>query len=224
MSGTARQKDAPFASLDDEVWECEGDPPLTEFETLRLIEDQAEIAPSGLSYVNQLALIEVSDEVRNHFASLKSGLFNWIELYISSDGKECLLKGEARKVEPFQLQTVPLPLEYPRFIFYAYEHRRTGHNIITNLLIFYCPDAAPVRLRMLHSTTKAAVLAAAKEAGLDVAKRIEVRASIEVTESIILEELYPTLKASSAAAVIGGSGPSFPKPAAPGRGPKRLIS
>ena len=56
------------------------------------------------------------------------------------------------------------------------------HEGGANGFVYYCPDGAGIRLKMVYSTAKAAVLDACEAAGITFTKKCECRAADELTE------------------------------------------
>lgn len=85
--------------------------------------------------------------------------------------------------------------------------------------MYTCPSKSKIRERMLYSSCRSGVLQAAKDdAELNVDKKLETSDVSDLTESFILEELYPklhtTFGSSSSSGTNGLRG--FSKPTRPG--------
>ncbi|RYP17873.1 hypothetical protein DL765_004271 [Monosporascus sp. GIB2] len=84
----------------------------------------------------------------------------------------------------------------PRFTFYRFEHEHAGHKSSPFLFFFTCPAPSGVqatRSRMLYPLMKrAAIEIAEQECGLVAEKRFEMEDLTELTENLVLEELYPS--------------------------------
>ncbi|KAH8664707.1 hypothetical protein BX600DRAFT_512710 [Xylariales sp. PMI_506] len=84
----------------------------------------------------------------------------------------------------------------PRFTFWRFEHER-GSSGQRSLLLFFFTCPAPegvqaVKSRMLYPLMKRAVITAAQtECGLVIDKTFQVEETAEITEDMVLEDLYP---------------------------------
>jgi twinfilin-like protein len=97
----------------------------------------------------------------------------------------------------------------PRFIFYRHDAGPT--NPI--LFISTCPSASKIRERMLFAASRNVVIQyALKEAGITIAKRLEVSNPDEITEKLIEEEIGESGKEEVPVAKSG-----FARPKRPGK-------
>ncbi|KAI0976094.1 hypothetical protein F4678DRAFT_213802 [Xylaria arbuscula] len=100
----------------------------------------------------------------------------------------------------------------PRFTFFRYQPSRAGAENKAVLLFFYTNPATPgtkaIKNRMIYPLQKRAVLTMAeKECGCTVEKKFEVEDPSEITEELVLEELFPKVETKTA----------FRRPKRPGR-------
>ncbi|KAI0115869.1 hypothetical protein GGR51DRAFT_575664 [Nemania sp. FL0031] len=100
----------------------------------------------------------------------------------------------------------------PRFTFFRYPSPRGGAESKDAILFFYTNPATPgtkaVKNRMIYPLQKRAVLAMAeKECQCVVEKKFEVEDPSEITEELVLEELFPKVETKTA----------FKRPKRPGR-------
>ncbi|KAI1160992.1 hypothetical protein F5B18DRAFT_467117 [Nemania serpens] len=100
----------------------------------------------------------------------------------------------------------------PRFTFFRYRGSRGGAESKDTILFFYTNPATPgtkaIKNRMIYPLQKRAVLTMAeKECGCVVEKKFEVEDPSEITEELVLEELFPKVEAK----------PAFRRPKRPGR-------
>eukprot|EP00741_Cyanophora_paradoxa_P004843 tig00000836_g4699.t1 len=200
--------------------------PLTALERLQLADaSEAAAPPPGArqTYLHRVA-VQAAPELREQLAALAEARANLLELTVRA-GERLEAAGPARTVPPGGLAGERLPENEPRFLVHRFEHRRAGAAASATLFVFYCPEGAPPRLRMVHSTAKSSALEAVEAAGLPVSKTLEVRAASELTEAALLEELYPSiLKTGPAANPLAAAPVAAPaKPPVPGRGPRRLV-
>lgn len=100
----------------------------------------------------------------------------------------------------------------PRFTFFRYRPSRAGTDDKDVLLFFYTNPATPgtkaIKNRMIYPLQKRAVLTMAeKECGCAAEKKFEVEDPSEITEELVLDELFPKVETKTA----------FRRPKRPGR-------
>ncbi|RKP10260.1 hypothetical protein THASP1DRAFT_34169 [Thamnocephalis sphaerospora] len=115
--------------------------------------------------------------------------------------------------------------DVPRFIFYAHTYEvDTGKQETGIVFIYVCPLKTKVRERMLYSSCRSAVLQAAQDAGVAVAKKMETNDVRELTHAELDEHFEAERNVSRPATPASGlRGGAFKRPVAPGRGPPRLA-
>ena len=87
--------------------------------------------------------------------------------------------------------TSKLPKDEPVFTFFQFEHEHEGETVKPIIFVYYCPNDAKVKSKMLYSTVKAAAIDAATQLGVNVAKKIEITEPEDLVESELLNELHP---------------------------------
>eukprot|EP01133_Synstelium_polycarpum_P013752 gene13752-16220_t len=113
-----------------------------------------------------------------------------------------------------------IPGDEPRFHFYRYTHSHDGDNLDSIIYIFSCPDgssgtkSAPVRMRMLYSSSKANVESLITKNNVKIDLKLEINSASELSQSSIDNELHPPKPEEKKA---------FSKPARPGAGARKLI-
>jgi twinfilin-like protein len=113
-----------------------------------------------------------------------------------------------------------VPIDEPRFHFYNWNHQHDGATLDSLVYIYSSPDgsegtkSAPVKLRMLYSSSKANVTNIAQSVNLEIATRFEVNRGSEINESSLRNQIHPP-------PVQVNKG--FAKPKGPGKGPARLV-
>mmetsp|Transcript_3326 Transcript_3326/g.7841 ORF Transcript_3326/g.7841 Transcript_3326/m.7841 type:complete len:341 (-) Transcript_3326:71-1093(-) len=95
--------------------------------------------------------------------------------------------------------------EEPRYCLYS--HEAEGAASPVTVFVFFCPEGAKVREKMLYSTAKAACIGLAEQLGVTVDKKLEVRDSSDLTEA----ELQPSEPAAAEPAA-----PAISRPRGPG--------
>ncbi|CAM9415765.1 unnamed protein product [Discosporangium mesarthrocarpum] len=170
----------------------------------------------------------VDEELREQLRVLRGAqeprggsLVNWVEMRM--DGERIALVESKSVREDGSLQGF-INEEEPRFILFRLRGAR--------LLVYSCPERAPVRLKMTYSASKASVAAAAGEAGATIDQMIEIRAASEIDDAV-----YHAVAmgedgggrgdgnegGASASPVMSISPPPVSKPTRPGRGRARLT-
>jgi len=194
--------------------------PLTEHEQMRNQErtsGDVYIGGSSATYVHGVAFPVESDAV-NALKQLVGGSVNYVQIKIDCDAEKIKLD-HSSTIDLDGLGSEIRPDE-PRFHFFAYAHEFEGSNITSNVYIYSCPDgskgtkSAPVRMRMLYSSSKANVADVLSQAGGKVDGKIEVNTSEDISDEVLLNILHPQKEEKKAA---------FSKPSRPGKGGRKLI-
>ncbi|BFU20352.1 actin binding protein family protein [Entamoeba histolytica HM-1:IMSS-B] len=177
-------------------------PPLTEEEEER--EKEIELGVSGLGAVptgmatvtasNGVAF-PVDEEVINAVKELCDGGNNYVQIGIDIDSERIVLQAQ-KSVEIDHLgEEVPLTL--PAFHFYRWDHEYEGQQMSKIIYIFSCPDgsgntkSAPVKQRMLYSTSKGAVESVLTGNGKEVDLKLEINAPKDLSVNDIQDKIHP---------------------------------
>eukprot|EP01132_Coremiostelium_polycephalum_P002442 gene2442-3015_t len=196
----------------------ESSAPLTWEEQQRADEREAGLfVGGGGMYVHGVAF-PIEEKAVNAINQYQSGQVNYVQLAINITDEKIIFS-ESSNISADDLSS-KVPLDEPRFHFFKYSHQFEGSNLNSNVFIFSCPDgssgtkSAPVRMRMLYSSSKANVesLLTRNEEKVDL--KLEINAPSEVSESIINSELHPQKQEEKKA---------FSKPTRPGAGSRKLI-
>lgn len=137
----------------------------------------------------------VDDAVLSAFDQLSSGEVNYLQIGIDVSNEKIILK-EAAKLD---IEDVPshVPNDEPRFHFYKWSHSHEGENFDSLIYVYTSPDgskgtkSAPVKLRMLYSTSKANVSNIAEKKGLTISAKFEIASGSEFVESEFSTTLHP---------------------------------
>jgi len=148
-----------------------------------------------------------------------AGKINYIQLSIDAEKERICL---AQKDNPSEWSVVAdkIPKDEPRFHFYNYQHEFDGNNVNSFLFIFSCPDgssgtsSAPVKLRMLYSSSKGRVSELLTSANATIAVKLEINSAADLVEDDVFRQLHPQAAEKSTA---------FSKPSRPGKGARKLI-
>jgi twinfilin-like protein len=194
--------------------------PLTEREQLKQMENESgEIYSGGAStYVHGVAF-PVDQGASSAVKQLISGQVQYIQIAIDCD-QERIICPKTEGTMTFDKLRSEIPLDEPRFHFFAYKHDHQGASVTSFVYVYSCPDgsngskSAPVRMRMLYSSSKANVAEVVKAAGGQIDARLEVNTGSELNEEELLSTLHPQ-KAEQAK--------NFARPSRPGKGGARLI-
>jgi len=194
--------------------------PLTEREQIKQMEiESGEIYSGGAStYVHGVAF-PVDPSASNAVKQLISGQVEYIQIAIDCD-KERIICNKTENSMTFEKLRSQIPLDEPRFHFFAYKHQHQGASVTSFVYVYSCPDgsngskSAPVRMRMLYSSSKANVAEIVKAAGGQIDARLEVNTGSELNEEELLNTLHPQ-KVEQAK--------NFARPSRPGKGGARLI-
>ncbi|KAG0251669.1 Twinfilin-1 [Mortierella polycephala] len=143
-------------------------------------------------------------------------IINFVKLAVDAQNERIDLASEA-KVSANEVHK-NIDEDSPRFTFFAYEHTHNGSARDSLVFMYTCPSKSKIRERMLYSSCRSGVLQAAKDdAELNVDKKLETTDVSDLTESFILEELYPKSHTTFGSSSSGANGPrGFSKPTRPG--------
>jgi len=194
--------------------------PLTEREQIKQMENESgEIYSGGAStYVHGVAF-PVEASANSAVKQLISGQVKYIQIGIDCD-KERIVCNKTESAMTLDGVRKQIPLDEPRFHLFGYTHNHEGASVTSLVYIYSCPDgsngskSAPVRMRMLYSSSKANVAEIVKAAGGQIDARLEVNTGEEINEEELLTSLHPQ-KAEQVK--------SFSRPSRPGKGGARLI-
>ena len=102
--------------------------------------------------------------------------------------------------------------EEPRYIFFKKDRD-------TNLFIYFCPEGAAIKLKMIYTTIESNPSGLAAELGIDIAKNLELRDPADFEKENFEEVVSP----SSNTMRESINSPVMKKPSVPGGGGRRLI-
>jgi len=194
--------------------------PLTEREQIKQMEiENGEIYSGGTStYVHGVAF-PVEASASNAVKQLISGKIKYVQIAIDCDNEKiiCSKTENSMTLDGLRKQ---IPLDEPRFHFFAYTHDHEGSSVTSFVYLYSCPDgsngskSAPVKMRMLYSSSKANVGEIVKAAGGQIDAKLEINTGDEINEEELLNTLHPQKVEQSK---------NFSKPSRPGKGGARLI-
>jgi len=195
------------------------DTPLTTGERQSAQEKESGLFVGGgsTSYVHGVAF-PVEQAAGQALQDLLSGKHNYVQIAINAEAERITL-GSIKTIDISELPN-EVPNDQPRFHFYRYDHEFEGAQVSSTVMIYSCPDgsgntkSAPVRLRMLYSSSKANIENILVSLGGKTDIKMEVNQGSEVHPEAIHLQLHPPKEEKKEA---------FAKPKGPTRGGKRLI-
>ncbi|KAG9305488.1 hypothetical protein G9A89_006458 [Geosiphon pyriformis] len=115
---------------------------------------------------------------------------NLVQLVVDTIGEKFELSS-SDNIGVDQLAAV-LPVDAPRFSFFAYNYSHNGQEFDSIVFIYTCPSTSKIRERMLYSSSRASIISIAeKEASLEIVKKLETNDPKDLNESFLLNELHP---------------------------------
>jgi len=195
--------------------------PLTETEQMKQRElESGEIYSSGQStYVHGVAF-PVDAAVVDAVKKLPGGSINYVQIAIDITAERITLA--AAKSVPLSALSKEVPIDEPRFHFYAHKHTFEGAQLTSYVFVFSCPDgsngtkSAQVKHRMLYSSSKANVANILTSAipGTNADAKLEINAPSDISETVVVETLHPPKEEKKEV---------FAKPTRAGKGGRKLI-
>jgi len=151
--------------------------------------------------------IKVADSTLDALKSVKSGKNATVELIIDP-ATETLGNSGAGNTP---LASFRYPDKEPRYYVHSFAHKHEGQSVTTLLFIYYCPNNAVPKLKMLYSTCKAHLLKIFESLQITDFHNLEANEPSELTEALVIADIHPGAAEDR----------SFKKVAARGRGPAR---
>jgi len=193
--------------------------PLTEAEIMKKNELESGPVYSGgkSTYVHGVAF-PVEAKANDAFQKLISGAVNYVQVGIDVENEKIILD-HTGNISAADIAN-EIALDVPRFHFFAYEHTYEDANLKSLVFIFSCPDgskntkSAPVKQRMLYSSSKENVANVVAQHGGKIEARLEINTPEDINEELIVVTLHPPKEEKKTA---------FSKPAKPGKGGRTLI-
>jgi twinfilin-like protein len=176
----------------------ESDDPLTREEVIIKEEREQGIfvggGGSGIAYSHGVAF-PIDGAVNSAMDQFVNGGVNYVQLTIDIDAERILLC-HSQTVTVDDLPNY-LPNDEPRFHFFKYDHEHEGENFSSTVYIYSCPDgsngtvSAPVKMRMLFSTSKSNVSSILTSRGVSIDKVMEVNNGQDVVVDELITLLHP---------------------------------
>lgn len=194
--------------------------PLTQSEIDRKDEEEQGIFVGGSgtgSITNSGVAFPFEEKVVSSLKSLSSDQITYVQIIVDTKEEKILL-GSSSSIGVSDLPS-QISTSEPRFHFFRYKHTHEGSSLSPILFIYSCPDgsggtkSAPVKQRMLYSSSKSHISFIAQQAGVNDFVKIEVNKGEELSEQALNLLLHPPVAEEKT---------TFSKPTKPGRGPPRL--
>lgn len=154
--------------------------------------------------------IKIADATIEALKGIASGSVSSLELVIDA-ASETL--GNA-PITNDKLSALKLPEKEPRFFVVAFNYFHDGANKNKLLLIYYCPNKAIPKLKMLYSTSKANVIKIFDTLNIKDFHNLEVNEASELAEDVVIADIHPPTTNDR----------GFAKPKAAGRGKAKLAT
>jgi len=157
--------------------------------------------------------MKIADSATEAVQNVQSGAVTTVVLKLDPTSEQL----EAVAVGNMVLADVvaDLPNKEPRYLLQNHHHEHDGKQAQATILVYYCPDASLPRLKMFYSTCKSNVVRMCETLNLPIKKQIEVSDSSELTDKLVVSELYPppvenqTFSKPTARGRAGASKPKF---------------
>jgi len=193
--------------------------PLTEQEQIKKtsLESGPIYTGGSTTYVHGVAF-PVEKQATDAINNLIQGKHNYVQIAIDCDNEKVILD-HTGNVDIDGLGN-EISVDEPRFHFYAWTHDFEGSNITSYVYIYSSPDgskstkSAPVRMRMLYSSSKANVGEIIKSCGGKIDGKMEINTAEDISEEALTNLIHPQKEEKKAA---------FVKPTRPGKGGRTLI-
>jgi len=193
--------------------------PLTEQEQIKKSEIESGPIYTGgqTTYVHGVAF-PVDKAASDAMIKLAKGGCNYVQIAIDC-AKEKVILDHIGNVDIDSLGKEILTDE-PRFHFYAWNHEFEGANTTSHIFLYSSPDgsngtkSAPVRMRMMYSSSKANVGEILSVAGGKVDGKLEINTASDISEEVFINLIHPQKEEKKA---------NFTKPSRPGKGGRQLI-
>jgi len=193
--------------------------PLTEQEQIKRSELESGPVYTGgqTTYVHGVAF-PVDKAASDAMIKLAKGQCNYVQIAIDCANEKVILDHTGNiDIDSFAKE---IPIDEPRFHFFAWKHEFEGANVTSYVFVYSSPDgtngtkSAPVRMRMLYSSSKANVGEILSVAGGKVDGKLEINTANDLTEEVLSNLIHPQKEEKKA---------NFTKPSRPGKGVRQLI-
>lgn len=135
--------------------------------------------------------IKISDTAMQGFKDLKAGTFNTLKLVLDPK-TEILNVGMSQDMSLTEIQGC-MEERVPSYFLhnFKYNHPEDGQAGSKNVFIYYCPNLAPPKLKMLYSTCKAYILTGLSELEFEKPLNMECNVPAEISDKSVHDEIFP---------------------------------
>jgi len=151
--------------------------------------------------------IKVADSTLEALKGIKSGKHATVELVI--DPSTETLGSTTPSNTP--LSSFKYPEKEPRYFVHQFKHTHEGQSQTKLLFIYYCPNNAIPKLKMLYSTCKSHIIKIFESLQITDFQNLESNDPEELTDALVIADIHPAAAEDR----------SFKKITAKGRGPAR---
>jgi len=152
-------------------------------------------AGTSSAYAHGVAF-PVNDDALAAIDSLSRDEVNYVQIGIDANTERVILLDKGTiTIDDCKTK---VPLNEPRFHLFNWKHEHEGENFTSLIFCYSCvlsgakgTISAPVKQRMLYSTSKANVMGVVESRGLSIAARIEVNSADEFSAAEVLPILHP---------------------------------
>jgi len=163
---------------------------LTQAERAKREEALAEKDVVGSKEAVHGVSFKLTDSARTMLQAFASGQKNWVCVVINI--KDETVDGVESKIVEADNVNSNISAEHAFFYLYRYDHNDKDDKAASiNLFIYCCPDAVPIRNKMLSSSNKGAVLQHCETLGIQLGKKVEVSDPNDFDIDSVYAELYP---------------------------------
>eukprot|EP00461_Guttulinopsis_vulgaris_P001438 UN01438 len=161
-----------------------------------LLAEDSKKATIGLETQSRVSvdlLVTMTPSASTAFEKLQSGAANTVFFTVNADNQDLEVIQTGTYQNMAQVQTL-LTETQPCFIYMKYTHTNpeTNESATKNILIYYCPNKAPVKLKMIYSSAKSELLkllnaipALARDYGFEASE------TQEVSDDNTMKTIYP---------------------------------
>jgi len=193
--------------------------PLTEQELVKKNELESGPVYTGgqTTYVHGVSF-PVEKQATDAIQGLLNGQHNYVQIAIDCANEKVILD-HTGNVDVDGLAN-EISVDEPRFHFYAWTHDFEGSSVTSYVYVYSSPDGsksskpAPIRMRMLYSSSKANVGEIIKSVGGKIDGKMEINTSEDISEEVLVNLIHPQKEEKKSA---------FVKPTRPGKGGRQLI-
>lgn len=103
--------------------------------------------------------------------------------------------------------------DVPCYVVHNFSYVHDGASCTKNLFLYYCPDRAKARVKMVYSSVKSKAVTMVGQLGIEDVRRLEFSDSGDISASNLYLDLHPPQVKRA----------TFAKPKAKGRGKRRMV-